>query len=70
LNIEIDVHPENRAIEREQAFPSLDYMKTQVAVCSHFNHLMLQVETFRDNWVDRQVENRVTYIESDTEWPV
>jgi hypothetical protein len=30
LNIEIDVHPENRAIEREQAFPSLDYMKTQV----------------------------------------
>ena len=30
LNIEIDVHPENRAIEREQAFPSLDYMKTHV----------------------------------------
>jgi len=28
---------------------------------------MLQVETFRDNWVDRQFENRVIYIESDTE---
>ena len=30
LNIEIDVHPENRAVEREQVFPLLDYMKTQV----------------------------------------
>ena len=30
-------------------------------------HLMLQVETFRDNGVDRQVENRVIYIKSDTE---
>ena len=30
LNIKIDVHPENRAVEREQVFPSLDYMKTQV----------------------------------------
>jgi len=28
---------------------------------------MLQVETFRDNRIDRQVENRVIYIESDTE---
>jgi len=29
LNIEIDVNPKNRAVEREQVFPSLDYMKTQ-----------------------------------------
>jgi len=28
---------------------------------------MLQVETFRDNRIDRQVENRAIYIESDTE---
>jgi len=35
--------------------------------CSHFNHLMLQVETFRDNRIDRQVENRVIFIKSDTE---
>jgi len=32
-----------------------------------FNHLMLQVETFRDNGVDKLVENRVIYIKSDTE---
>lgn len=30
-------------------------------------HLMLQVETFRDNRIDRQVENRAIYIKSDTE---
>ena len=30
-------------------------------------YLMLQVETFRDNRIDRQVENRVIFIKSDTE---
>jgi len=30
LNIEIDAQAENRAIEREQVFPLLDYMKLQV----------------------------------------
>ncbi len=30
LNIEIDVQAQNRAVEREQVFPSLDYMKMQV----------------------------------------
>jgi len=30
LNIDIDAHPENRAIEREQVFPLLDYVKLQV----------------------------------------
>jgi len=30
LNIEIDVHPENRAIEREQAFAYTSVMKMQV----------------------------------------
>jgi len=32
-----------------------------------FNHLMLQVETFSDNGIDRQAENRAIYIKSDTE---
>jgi len=36
LNIEIDVHPENRAVEREQVFSSLDYMKMQVDVLFSF----------------------------------
>mgnify|MGYP003150843860 CR=1 len=30
LNIKIDAQAENRAIEREQVFPSLDYVKSQV----------------------------------------
>jgi len=30
LTIDIDVHPENRAIEREQVFPLLDYVKLHV----------------------------------------
>jgi len=36
LKIEIDVQPENRAVEREQVFPSLDYMKMQVDVLFSF----------------------------------
>jgi len=30
LTIDIDAQAENRAIEREQVFPLLDYMKSQV----------------------------------------